>query len=110
MKNLNIDMEQITSTIEDFIQLSEEDQREIRGRILYKRLLKIAKMHTKTEEAAKERLRKSIQMATEIDKFTDEQKSEFFRILKEKGIDFNVEDEDELEKVELNIKFKNNQE
>jgi len=91
MKNLNIDMEQITSMVEDFIQLSEKDQQEIRGQIFYKRLLKDARVHYKTEQEAKENIIKTIEMATEISKFSDKQKSELSKMMKDEGIDFDFE-------------------
>jgi hypothetical protein len=106
MKNLNIDIKDITALIEDYIHLSITDQKKIRSKVFYKRFFGDIERN-KPKEEAKEEINKRLKILSKIIKLNDEQLKELIEKAKINGIDLTNDKESELESIEINIKFNN---
>jgi hypothetical protein len=104
MNNLSLDIKKITSMIEDFIHLSEQEQNEIRQTILTKRLISEGRRKYKTDEEVIHNLKESIALAKEINSLNEVQRKKLYEEAKKIGINFGQSKD--IEEIEVIIKLK----
>ncbi|KAF5037808.1 hypothetical protein DSECCO2_560810 [anaerobic digester metagenome] len=106
MENLNIDIKDVTALVEDYIHLSRDDQKAIRSQVFYKRCFGDIEKNKPKEEAQKE-INKKIGLMSKIVELNDDQLKELIERAKIEGLDLTNSQDQELETIEINIKFKN---